>query len=395
VRIGVVTTSYPRDAGDPAGSFVAAHVAAMRLLGHDVEVISARSIGSSPLFEGSGAPEELERGGIVEQARAMLEAARFTAEMTTAIFNRIGEWDVIIAHWLPCAAAALAAIQARRAAQPSEPKKKLLAIAHGGDIHTLRRTLLLAPTMKALDAGGARVVFVSDELRAIAKADGAIVQPMGINVERFADIARAPTTPPTIAVIGRLVPIKGVDVAIDAMSHLATDARLVIAGDGPERSALEARAKKGSDPISQRHEHVDAEKGSDPVSQRHEQLDAEMGSDPISFAGVLDPYSRDELLSRSSVVVIPSRVLPNGRSEGTPVVALEALAAGVPVVASDVGGLRELEHVVRVPPDDPRALASAIDRVLASSPSSDELRASVAHLEWSRVAQRLLDVALA
>jgi glycosyltransferase involved in cell wall biosynthesis len=360
MRIGVVTTSYPRDAGDPAGSFVAAHVAAMRLLGHDVEVISARSIGSSPLFEGSGAPEELERGGIVEQAKAMLEAARFTAEMTTEIFNRMGEWDVIIAHWLPCAAAALAAIQARRAAQPSEPRKKLLAIAHGGDIHTLRRTLLLAPTMKALETGGAKVVFVSEELRAIAKADGAIVQPMGIHVERFADIARAPTTPPTIAVIGRLVPIKGVDVAIDAMIHVAAPAQLVIAGDGAERERLEKRA-----------------------------------AGDATFVGQLDPYSRDELLSRASLVVIPSRVLPNGRSEGTPVVALEALAAGVPVVASDVGGLRELAHVVRVPPDDPRALASAIDRVLASPPSNDELRASVAHLEWSRVAQRLLDIALA
>jgi glycosyltransferase involved in cell wall biosynthesis len=360
VRIGVVTTSYPRDAGDPAGSFVAAHVAAMRLLGHDVEVITARSIGGSPLFEGSGAPEELERGGIVEQARAMLEGARFTAEMTTEIFKRIGEWDVIIAHWLPCAAAALAAIQARRAAQPSEPRKKLLAIAHGGDLHTLRRTLLLAPAIKALETGGAKLVFVSEELRAIAKAETAIVQPMGVDVERFADIVRAPTTPPTIAVIGRLVPIKGIDVAIDAMIHVATPAQLEIAGDGPERERLEKRA-----------------------------------AGDATFLGQLGADERDRLLSRTSLVVIPSRVLPSGRSEGSPVVALEALAAGIPVIASDVGGLRELPHVVRVPPDDPRALAAAIDRVLASPPSSDDLRASVAHLDWSRVAQRLLDVVLA
>lgn len=362
MRIGVVTTSYPRDSGDPAGSFVAAHVAAMRLLGHDVEVISARDIGSSPLFEGSGAPEELERGGILEQARAMLEGARFTAELTTAIYKRIHDWDVVVAHWLPCAAAALAAIQALRAAKPNEPKKRLLAIAHGGDIHTLRRTLLLAPAIKALETAGARLAFVSAELRQMAGANEAkaLVQPMGINVDRFADLARAPTTPPTIAVIGRLVPVKGVDVAINAMTHMAADARLVVAGDGAERTRLEA-----------------------------------MAGDRVSFAGQLDPYARDELLSRASLVVVPSRVLPNGRSEGTPVVALEALAAGVPVVASDVGGLRELDRVVRVTPDDPRALASAIDRVLASSASSDELRASVAHLEWSHVAKRLLDFALA
>ena len=359
MRIGVVTTSYPRDAGDPAGSFVAAHVAAMRALGHDVEVLSAQDIGSY-LFDASGAPEEMERGRFLEQAKAMLEGARFTAELTTLIYKRIHEWDVVIAHWLPCAVAAVAARQALITAKPGK-RIPVLAIAHGGDVHTLRRTHLLGGTMKALEAGGAKVAFVSSELRDIAGAPNAVVQPMGVDVDRFERIERAPTSPPTIAVIGRLVPIKGVDVAIAAMNHVSADAKLAIAGDGPERAVLEGLAASSS---------------------------------RIELLGQLDPMARDELLSRASVVVIPSRVLPNGRSEGTPVVALEALAAGVPVVASDVGGLRDLDTVVRVPVGDPRALASAIDRVLAAPRSSDELRASVAHLAWPRVAHHLLDVVL-
>lgn len=359
MRIGVVTTSYPRMPGDPAGSFVAAHVDAMRALGHDVEVISARDI-RSPLFERDGAPEAFERG-FADRVRAMLDGAVFTAKLTAAIARRITDWDLVIAHWLPCAVAALPAIRTTR--------KPLLAIAHGGDVHTLRSMRLLRPTIRTLLLAGAKLVFVSEELRTLSGARDAFVQPMGIDVARFASIFRTPRTPPTVAVIGRLVPVKGIDVAIDAMTHLNTAARLVIAGDGPELTTLKARASDAMPQIDDR-------------------------SRPnIMFAGQLDPTQRDRLLAAASLVVIPSRVLPNGRSEGTPLVALEALAAGVPVIASDVGGLRELEAVVRVPPDDPRALATAIDRVLASPPSAVSLRTSIAHLAWPRVARSLIDLA--
>jgi glycosyltransferase involved in cell wall biosynthesis len=100
---------------------------------------------------------------------------------------------------------------------------------------------------------------------------------------------------------------------------------------------------------------------------------------------------REELLRRASVVII--RVLPNGRTEGTPLVALEALATGIPVIASRVGGLSDLP-VTLVAPDDPHALAAAIDHVLAHPPRPAELRASVASRGWPRVSERLLAHAL-
>ncbi|MGE0869998.1 MAG: glycosyltransferase family 4 protein [Kofleriaceae bacterium] len=363
MNIGVITTSYPRGAGDAAGSFVAGHVDALRRLGHRVDVIAADSIAegasarepgvtriASSLFYGGGAPDELERHPL----RSLPAAASFFARLTAEVARRSSRWHSTIAHWL--APSALAALSART---------PLLAIAHGGDVHTLRRMRLLEPALIALRARGAQLAFVSSELKQVAQRavprmarwlDDALVQPMGLDLARFTSIAAAPTTPPTVLIAARLVALKGVDVAIDAVDHLRDRARLVIAGDGPERAVLEARARGRA-----------------------------------SFLGAVDADHRDRLLSDASVVVVPSRVNHAGRTEGMPMIALEALAAGVPVVASAVGGLLELSPAVRlVPPDDPHSLASAIERVLAAPPARHELRSAVQHLDWSMVAPRLV-----
>lgn len=121
-----------------------------------------------------------------------------------------------------------------------------------------------------------------------------------------AELGLEPGTP-VIGVVGRLSVEKGVDRAIDAMPAVlqrCPAARLCVIGDGPERSALEARAT------------------------RH-------GLDPaVRFVGwrqnVADCYPALDLL------LLPSH------TEGSPNVVLEAMAAGVPVAATDVGGVREL-----------------------------------------------------
>lgn len=367
MRIGVVTTSYPRTANDPAGSFVGAHVHALRALGHDVEVIAAGPPTDdevvripSTLFERGGAPDALERTPFALVGPAL----SFSARIATQVAVRARRWDAIVAHWLvPSAIAAL------------PTRVPLHAIAHGGDVHTLRRARLLAPVLHLLARRRAELVFVSHELRAIAIAEvpslaawleRATVQPMGIDVARFASIARAPTTPPTIAVAARLVPVKGIDVLVAAAGRLRSDARIVIAGDGPARDELERRAARIRE-----------------VERRAN----------VTFLGNVDTAARDRLLGSASVVVVPSRVLPGGRTEGMPMIALEALAAGVPLVASEVGGLRELAPAARlVRPDDPGALARAIDAVIAAPPPPAALRAAVDHLTWERVAQRLCEV---
>ncbi len=368
MRIGVVTTSYPRTPGDAAGNFVGGHVSALRSLGHHVDVIAAGDardpgavrIADSALFYRGGAPDRLEHAPI----RAGLAAAAFTARLVAAVARRARHWDAIVAHWL--APSALAAL-------PSTAP--LTAIAHGGDIHTLRRLRLLTPVLHALHLRRARLVFVSEELRALARAAAprlaswlatAIVQPMGLDVAHFTALGRAPTTPPMILVAARLVPLKGVDVAIDAASQLAMCARLVIAGDGPERAALAARVIAHSS--SRANPHL-----------------------VIELVGEVSAAARDQLLREASVVVVPSRVVASGRTEGCPMIALEALAAGVPVVASAVGGLAERGAPIElVPADDPPALARTIEHVLARPCAEAELRAAVADLDWIDVATRLL-----
>jgi glycosyltransferase involved in cell wall biosynthesis len=405
MRIGVVTTSYPRWLGDHAGSFVEGHADALRDLGHEVEVIAAGDaetprdrtaeqeevqwrvelrererrdrerraadnqreidlregerraterrrrpiiivtantvngrpvipdddgralrVPSRGLFYQGGAPEAFERSAW----RAMMSAAAFLPRFTKTIAERARNWDHIIAHWL-----VPSALAARVTGKP------ITAIAHGGDIYTLRRFGLLKPTLLALRHS--KLVFVSEELRRVAGVGG-IVQPMGVDLDHFASIGRAPTSPPTVLFVGRLVPIKGVDTLIEAMAHLP-GWRLVIAGDGPERRALEARARNAS----------------------------------ATFLGAVATGQRDRLLREASVVAVPSRTIA-GRGEGCPTIALEALAAGVPVVAT-VGRASEI-----VRPDDSIGLARAIDRVAGQRDTA----ALVRDLDWIEVAKRLL-----
>lgn len=141
---------------------------------------------------------------------------------------------------------------------------------------------------------------------------------------------------------GRLSAEKGVDVLIEAISMTGTGACLDIAGDGPERARLEA------------------------LTSRHA-MDSR-----ITFHGRLPKPELTRLINRSTASVVPSRW-----HENQPMSVLESFAAGVPVIATSLGGLPEM---VRdgidgwvIPPEDPVALARAIDSAL-SDPVSTAVR---------------------
>ncbi|RKR91234.1 glycosyltransferase involved in cell wall biosynthesis [Micromonospora pisi] len=132
---------------------------------------------------------------------------------------------------------------------------------------------------------------------------------------------------------GRLAPEKGVDVLVEAVAALPDGVAVDIAGDGPARPALEALAARR-------------------VPGR------------IRFHGRLDKSRLHDLVRSAAVVAVPSRW-----HENQPMAVLEAFACGVPVVATDLGGLPELiapgVDGEIVPADQAGPLAEALRALLA------------------------------
>ncbi len=162
--------------------------------------------------------------------------------------------------------------------------------------------------------------------------------------------------------VGQLVPIKGLGFLVDAWAELAGRGRLgphdrlVLLGDGPCRAALERRAAAAG------------------LAGR------------VHFAGALCQADVARWIGAASLLCLPSL------NEGTPNVVVEALASGVPVVASRVGGVPDLVrdgvNGLLVAPADSPALADALERAFAREWDAAAVAASVATLTWQAIAER-------
>lgn len=164
-------------------------------------------------------------------------------------------------------------------------------------------------------------------------ADRASVVHSGVDRPAL-DPGPLPHDPAVVLALGRLAPEKGIDVLLRAMTAVEPPTRLVVVGDGPERAGLSALATSlGLD-------------------------------DRVDWVGAVAPELVWDHLQRATVVAIPSR------SDAFPRAAIEAAHLGRAVVATRIGGLVESvldgETGLLVPPDDPPALAAALQRVLTA-----------------------------
>jgi glycosyltransferase involved in cell wall biosynthesis len=154
--------------------------------------------------------------------------------------------------------------------------------------------------------------------------------------------------------VGRLVSVKGADLAIAALDRLhqqGIDTTLTICGDGPEREALEGQARRAGLRNS------------------------------VHFEGWTDPEELAMHYRRSELLLVPSRYEPFG------IVALEAIAGGCPVVAAKTGGLPEAvgDCGILVAPDDAQELAHGIERALQPDVRKTLWSSMPAHVDRHRI----------
>jgi len=181
----------------------------------------------------------------------------------------------------------------------------------------------------------------------VCKPDRSVVIANAVDVPEAPPAARKRSEPLAVVWVGRLAVPKDPATLLEAVAELpAETVRLDILGDGPLRPAMEQRA-------------------------------AELGvQESVTFHGEVTDVRRR--LERAAAFVLASW------SEGMPMSILEAMASGLPVVASDVGGVSEVvvDGVTGfvVPPGDPRALAVALRR-LADDPDT---RVALGWAGWER-----------
>ena len=283
--------------------------------------------------------------------------------------------DIICSHWL-LPSGLIGAILSRLLGKPH------LAIEHSGALHLLRRMRGGRRIAGFIARGAGRVIVVSRDLEAkllnlCPEAKGKTeVVPMGIEsslVPRRRNGGRSSedegTSTPVLRLLflGRLVEIKGVQVLLRSLEN-RRDVQLYVAGDGEKRGELEWMAR-------------------------------ELNVD-VTFLGRVGRAEKARLLTICDAVVIPSLVMPGGRTEGLPVVALEALAAGLPLLASRVGGLSEIiedgHNGLHFEAGDHRMLAERIEQIAGDRRLlmrlSANARAAASSYDWSRIGGRYIEI---
>jgi glycosyltransferase involved in cell wall biosynthesis len=305
MRVLVLTTSYPRSPDDVAGAFVRDAVEHLREAGVEVEVVSPASFRHYGVAYGHGIP-----GNIRRRPWLVLLLPLFLLSYARTARRAARGADLVHAHWLPSALAALAT------------RKPFVLQLWGTDAELASRApLLFRPIVRR-----ARLVLCpSNALAGDARRLGARevrVVPSGVEIP---EEVGEPDDPPHVLYVGRLSEEKGIPELLEATNGLPR----VIVGDGPLRDGV---------------------------------------PDAVGFVAPseLGPY-----YERAAVVVCPSRregygvVAREAMAHGRPVVA-SAVGGLLDAIEDGVTGLL-------VPPRDPRALRAAVERLLVDDELRDRL----------------------
>lgn len=387
----MISHMYPSPVNPTGGIFVHEQVKALRDRGHEVRVVSPKGWAPPGLSRWSSyrdvvAEDQLDGVAVHYPRKLTLPGGRLGHRNADAFLVGIRRtvrrihagWpiDVIHAHMM----VPDGWVAARMGHELGVPA---VGTAHRADVLDVpaqgaKARMRVAEAIQTLDAVVTVSRAIGDAADAIARPRRPItVVPNGADAQVFMprDAAEArrrlgiAEQGPVIAYVGKLVPRKGVDTLVEAMGILAARAagapRLVMAGIGGLREPLERRA-------------------------------AELGvADRITWLGKVPHDDVGWVMSAGDVFVLPSL------SEGLPTVVCEAMACGLPVVATAVDGTPEIVDDpatgLLVQPHDAGGLAAALARVLDDPPlaaamGAEALRRSEAEYTWAANARRMEQV---
>jgi glycosyltransferase involved in cell wall biosynthesis len=259
----------------------------------------------------------------------------FLTGMGLSLIRLARQHDIIHAHWSVCGALAVMT-------QPIH-QRPVITTFEGSDFNNAKKSrIFYLMNKKAVQ----KSIFIAGVSQAIAAdlrqrhrdmADKIRFVPNGVDDDFYAlksgrdHIASSPLK---LLFIGSLIPLKGLDVLLKALARTNTQASwtLTVVGDGPEENYLKSLAKD---------------------LQIHKK---------IRFLGSISPDGVPQLMNDHHILILPSY------REGRPNVVLEAMAAALPVLATDIEGTRELiQHGKNgwlLPPGDVNALSGAIDDLI-------------------------------
>ncbi len=371
MRILLLAHGFPRHPDDVAGAFLLALARGQQDFGNDVLAVAPHDAGLGLDEVVSGvrvrryryAPDDREtlayRGTMADQVLKTWEGrsriVSFIRAARRAARDAITEFapDVIHVHWWFPGGLSVWPRLANRI--------PYVLTSHGTDLFLLDRVpaarLLAGPIFR----GAAEVTVISSPLVARTERIGVprsriTIAPMPVDSVVAMELER-PVTPRsdrhTLLFVGRLVERKGASVALHAVAELVRAGRpvkLTLVGEGPERESLAKLA------------------------------DSLAISDRVEFTGVLTPAGVREWYRDAGIFVMPAVTDWKGEQEGFGMVIVEAMAYGLPVVASRSGGIpdiiRDGENGLLVPERDAGALAAAVGRLVDDGELAERLGAS-------------------
>lgn len=348
-----LVTPYSWTTPGGVNSQVAALGAALRKRGHEVRVLAPADGPVEPGVIRVGRTVPIPYNGSVAR---IAFGPRIAARVRNAL--RRADPDVVHAHEPFSPSASMLAVLVSPA-----PCVATFHASAPGSVALRAAAPVLRRIWRRLD-GRIAVSAAARETVAAVFEDALTIVPNGIDAGRFGAVGPPDPSARTVVFLGRLERRKGAHVLLEAAPRLLSavpDARIVVAGDGPERAAL-VRA----------------------VPER--------ARDAVEFAGPVAPEDLAALAERASVLCFPSL---GGESFG--VVLLEAMAAGRPVVASAIPGyaavLRGTEAGSLVAPGAPEALAAALAEILVDPGRARRMgeagRAAAARYDWGRLVERV------